>query len=121
MKYMLLIYSKEDAWTESEWIACVQQSTEICHELAAKGQFISASPLHSINTATSVRIRDGKRLITDGPFAETSEQLGGYFLVDVPHLDEALQIASRLPGAQRGSVEVRPVFEAANLPASPLS
>ena len=120
MKYMLLIYSKEDAWTESEWMACVKESTDICHELAAKGQFISASPLHSVSTATSVRIRNGKRLITDGPFAETTEQLGGYFLVDVPNLDDALQIASRLPGALRGSVEVRPVYEAANVPATRL-
>lgn len=116
MKYMLLIYSPEDAWTETELAACMKESTQLSHELNAKGQFIAASPLHSVNTATSVRLREGKRMITDGPFAETTEQLGGYFIVDVQDLDEAIAIASRLPGSRRGTVEIRPVFILDDLP-----
>jgi hypothetical protein len=116
MKYMLLIYSKEDAWTESERVACMEESRQLCHDLASKGQYLAASPLHSVSTATSVQLRDGKRLITDGPFAETHEQLGGYYIVDVPNLDAAIEIASRIPGAKRGTVEIRPVFELENLP-----
>ena len=111
MKYMFLIYSPEDAWTQRDWTQCTKDSSEICDELASKGKFISASPLHPVATATSVRVRDGKRQITDGPFAETTEQLGGYFIIDVDNLDEAIAIASRLPPAKKGTVEIRPVFE----------
>lgn len=117
MKYMLLIYSQEKALAEGERAQCMAESTELCHELQAKGQFIAASPLHSVTTATSLRIRDGKRLITDGPFAETTEQLGGYYIIDVKNLDEAIAIASRLPPAKKGTVEIRPIFELENLPA----
>jgi hypothetical protein len=91
-------------------------STRLCEELNDKGQYLGASPLHGVATATSVRLRDGKRLITDGPFAETTEQLGGYFLIDVADLDEAIAIASRIPGAKKGTVEIRPVFELSDLP-----
>jgi hypothetical protein len=115
---MLLIYSPESSWTAEEWQQCAAESTAICHELAAKGQFLSASPLHPVATATSVRVRDGKRLITDGPFAETTEQLGGYYIIDVENLDQALAIAGRLPPAKKGTVEIRPVFELPNLPAA---
>jgi len=115
MKYMLLIYSDEKSWTEGERAECMAESTEICHELAARGQFIGASPLHSVTTATSLRIRDGKKLITDGPFAETTEQLGGYYLIDVKNLDEAIALASRLPPAKKGTVEIRPIFELENV------
>ena len=108
---MFLIYSSEEAWTPDEWTQCTQDSSDICHELAGKGQFISASPLHPVSTATSVRVRSGKRQLTDGPFAETTEQLGGYFIIDVDNLDEAIAIASRLPPAKKGTVEIRPVFE----------
>lgn len=118
MKYMLLIYGAESAWTEQEREACMEESTELCHQLASDGQFLAASPLHSVDTATSVRIREGKRLITDGPFAETHEQLGGYYIIDVVNLDEAINVASRIPGAKKGSVEIRPVWELDNLPAS---
>lgn len=118
MKYMFLIYSSEDAWTQDEWTQCTKDSSDICHELAGKGQFIAASPLHPIATATSVRVRDGKRQITDGPFAETTEQLGGYYIIDVDNLDEAIAIASRLPPAKKGTVEIRPVFELRDLPTS---
>lgn len=82
----------------------------ICDELAAQGKWIASSPLHSVTTATSLRIRDGKREITDGPFAETTEQMGGYYIIDVENLDEAIAVASRLPPAKKGTVEIRPVF-----------
>ena len=111
MKYMFLMYGSEHSWTQDEWTECTVESSAICHELAAKGQFVAAAPLHPVSTATSLRIRDGKRLITDGPFAETTEQLGGYYIVDVANLDEALAIASRLPPAKKGTVEIRPVYE----------
>lgn len=116
MKYMLLIYSNEDAWTEEERAKCMAESTELCHELGAKGQYLGASPLHPVAMATSVRVRDGKRVITDGPFAETTEQLGGYYLIDVENLDEAIAIAARLPPATKGTVEIRPILELENLP-----
>lgn len=116
MKYMLLIYSSEDGWTDEERQECICDSTQICHELAAEGKFVAASPLHPVSAATSVRVRDGKKQVTDGPFAETTEQLGGYYIVDVEDLDEALAIASRLPPAKKGTVEVRPIVEVANMP-----
>jgi len=116
MKYILLIYSDEKAWTEGERAECMSESMGICHELHAKGQFLGASPLHSVATATSLRIREGKRIITDGPFAETTEQLGAYYLIDVENLDEAIGVASRLPPAQKGTVEIRPILELENLP-----
>ena len=116
MKYMLLIYSDEQAWTEGERERCYAESTQLAHEMKANGQYISANPLHSVSTATSVRVRDGKRLVTDGPFAETREHLGGYFLVEAKNLDEAIEIAARIPGARKGTVEVRPVLEISGLP-----
>lgn len=119
MKYMLLVYGAEDAWTEEERAECMQASTELCHELSAKGKYLGASPLHPVALATSVRVRQGKRLITDGPFAETTEQLGGYYLIDVANLDEAIAFASRIPPATKGTVEIRPVFELENLPPTP--
>lgn len=117
MKYMLLVYGAEDAWTPEERERCMQDSVALCHELQAKGQFLGASPLHSVDTATSISRRDGKRLITDGPFAETVEQLGGYFLIDVENLDEAIAVADRIPGGRKGTVEIRPIIELA-LPAA---
>jgi hypothetical protein len=116
MKYMLLVYSKENAWAEGERESCMAESTKLTHELHAKGKYLGASPLHPVAMATSVRMRDGKRLVTDGPFAETHEQLGGFFLIDATDLDEAIAIASRIPGARKGTVEVRPVFELEGLP-----
>lgn len=116
MKYMLLIYTDENAWTESEREHCYVESTQLTHDLNAQGKYLGASPLHPVATATSVRIRNGKRLVTDGPFAETREQLGGYFLIEAEHLDEAIEIASRIPGARKGTVEVRPVLELSGLP-----
>jgi hypothetical protein len=116
MKYMLLIYTDEQAWTDSEREHCYAESTELTHQLNASGKYLAAAPLQPVSTATSVRIRDGKRLVTDGPFAETREQLGGYFLVDAKDLDEAIGIAARIPGARKGTVEIRPVMEIPNLP-----
>ena len=114
---MLLIYSSESAWTREEWTQCTMDSSAVCHDLHAQGKFISASPLHPVSTAASVRVRQGKPLVTTGPFAETTEQLGGYFLIDVENLNEAISVASRLPAAKKGTVEIRPVFPLDGLPA----
>ncbi len=116
MKYLLLAYGVENAWTEDEREECRDKSSAICHELASQGRFLGASPLHPVSTATCVRVRNSSRLITDGPFAETTEQLGGYFLIDVPNLDEAIAIAGRIPAATKGTIEIRPVFEMTGLP-----
>jgi len=116
MQYMLLIYLDENALSEAERDDCYRESTQLTHELNTSGQYLAAAPLYPTSTATSVRVREGKRLVTDGPFAETREQLGGYFLVDANNLDEALAIAGRIPGARTGTVEVRPVIELAGMP-----
>jgi hypothetical protein len=119
MKYMLLCYDDERAWQRAgqpAQKAAMEEAVGLCHEINAKGQYLLASPLHPVATATSVRVRDGKRLVTDGPFAETREQLGGFYLIDVPDLDAAIAIAARHPGAPLGTVEIRPVLELAGLP-----
>jgi hypothetical protein len=116
MKYMLLIYSDEKAWSEREREQCFEESTALTHELHEQGKFLGASPLHPVATATSVRVRQGKRQVMDGPFTETREQLGGYFLIDAANLDDALDIAGRVPAAKKGTVEVRPVLELNGLP-----
>lgn len=110
MKYMLMIYGAEDSWTEQERHDCMIESMQISDELRAQGKWVDASPLHSVTTATCVRVRNGQRQVTDGPFAETTEQLGGYYILDVKDLDEAIEIASRLPPAKKGTVEVRPLL-----------
>jgi hypothetical protein len=116
MKYMLLVYSQENAWTDEERQHCYVESTELTHELNSRGQYLAANPLQSVATATSVRVRGGKPVVTDGPFAETREQLGGYFLVEAKDLNEAIAIAGRIPAARKGTVEVRPVVEIPGLP-----
>ncbi|MCK9605790.1 MAG: YciI family protein [Methylomonas sp.] len=116
MKYMLLIYFEEQQLAESEREACYVESTELAHDLKANGQYLAASPLQPTELATSVRIRDGKRFVTDGPFAETREQLGGYYLIEARDLDEAIGIAARIPMVRKGTVEVRPVIELPGLP-----
>ena len=116
MKYMLLIYGDEKSSTASEREQCYVESTQLTHELRKEGKYLGASPLHPVSTATCVRVRDGKRQITDGPFAETREQLGGYFMIEAPNLDEAINVAGRIPGARKGTVEVRPVLELEGLP-----
>ena len=115
-KYMMLIYTDENSWTDDERQRCYAESTELTHELNARGQYVSASPLLPVASATSVRVREGKRLVTDGPFAETREQLGGYFMVTAKDQDEAIAIAAKIPGARKGTVEVRPVMELSGLP-----
>ena len=120
MKYMLLVYADEKVWTKAEHKQCCDESVKLTHELKANGQYVSASPLQSVSTATSVQVREGKRFVTDGPYAETREQLGGYFLVEAKDLDEAIAIAGRIPGARRGTIEVRPVMELSGLPESGL-
>ena len=116
MKYMLLVYLNEQAMTDEERAHCYAESAQLTQDLHAKGQYVSASLLHPVATATSVRVREGKRLVTDGPFAETREQLGGYYLIEAANLDEAIAIAGRIPGAKWGTVEVRPVVELPNMP-----
>jgi len=116
VKYMLLIYLDEQALDETEREQCYGESAQLAQELNSSGQYLAANPLHPTSTATSIRVRDGKRLLTDGPFAETREQLGGYFLIDAKDLDEAIGIAARIPGARIGTVEIRPVMEVAGLP-----
>ena len=116
MRYMLLIYGDELALDETERQQCYQESAQLAHQLLAAGQYLATAPLHLTAMATSVQIRGGKRLVTDGPFAETREQLGGYFLIQANDLDEAIAIAARIPMARRGTVEIRPVIEIAGLP-----
>jgi len=116
MQYMLLIYHEEQALPDTEREKCYEESKQLTHELNSRGQFRAAAPLYPTSTATSVRLREGKRLVTDGPFAETREQLGGYFLVEARNLDEAIAIAARIPAAKWGTVEVRPVVELSGMP-----
>jgi len=119
MKYMLLCYDDDRAWEkagQSALAEAMQEAVALTHEIDAKGQYLDAAPLQPVSMATSVRVRDGKRLVTDGPFAETREVLGGYYLIDVANLDEAIRIAGRHPGARVGTVEIRPVLELAGLP-----
>ena len=116
MKFILLMYAKEGAWPPEEHQVAIQESIHVCHQLHAKGQYLGASPLQPPSTATCVRVRDGKPVITDGPFAETKEQLGGYFLIDVENLDEAIAVAARIPGARRGTAEIRPLRDMSGVP-----
>lgn len=116
MKYLLLIYHDEPTWqalTEAERVEIYAEYRKLRENLLSTGQFITGSQLQPIATATTVRVREGKELVTDGPFAETHEQLGGYFLVDAKDLDEATRIAAQIPSARTGSIEVRPLVESA--------
>src|SRR5690242_8418885 len=116
MKYLLLIYHDEPSWnaiSEPERQQIYLEFRKLRGELEARGQYLNGSQLQPIATATSVRVRDGKELITDGPFAETHEQLGGYFLIEARDLDEATSIAARIPSARTGTIEVRPLVETA--------
>lgn len=116
MQYMFLIYLDENSLSEAEREKCYSESAAYARELHASGKRVSASPLHPTLTATSVRNRDGKRVVTDGPFAETREQLGGFFLVDAKDLDEAIDIAGKIPAGRWGTVEIRPMLEVPGLP-----
>ncbi len=116
MKYMLLVYINEQALSEEEREKCYGESAGLAQELSSAGQYIAASPLQPTALATSVRVRDGKRLVTDGPFAETHEQLGGFFMVESEDIDGAIRIAERIPVAKLGTIEIRPMLEIAGLP-----
>ncbi len=116
MKYMLLVYLNENELSENERQDCYHDSARLARDLDSSGQYLDASPLQLTSTATSVRIRKGKRHITDGPFAETREQLGGFYLIEVEDLDEAIDIATRVPAAKFGTVEISPVMEIPGLP-----
>ncbi len=114
MKYMLLIYDAESVWetmSEADRGAVFAEYGKFTNEIVEAGKFVAGAPLKPIATATSVRVRDGESFVTDGPFAETHEQLGGYYIVDAVDLDEALSIAARIPSARFGTIEVRPVME----------
>jgi hypothetical protein len=119
MKFMLLCYDDEAFWNkagESAQRDAMQEAVQLCHEINAKGQYLRAAPLHPVATATSIRVRDGKLQVTDGPFAETREVLGGFYLIDVKDREEAIRIAARHSGARVGTVEVRQVMELPGLP-----
>ena len=114
MKYLCLVYVEEktlDGLSRDQRLALADESMAYCDELRTHGQLLGASPLHPVDTATTVRVRAGKVSTTDGPFAETKEQLGGYLLIDVRDLNDAVRIASKFPAAQYGSIEVRPIKE----------
>ena len=114
MKYILLIYDNEQAWAklnEAEQYKVYGEYMQFTEDIKASRNYLAGSQLHPIATASSVRVRDGKELVTDGPFAETHEQLGGYYLIEAKDLDEATKIAARIPSARYGTVEVRPVVE----------
>jgi len=113
MKYMLLIYTDPAAWSgdPKDGEQLMKEYAAFSQSIQTSGEMIAGDPLQSIATATSVRVRDGKRATTDGPFAETKEHLGGYYLVDVADLDRALELAAQIPDARTGVVEVRPLME----------
>jgi len=112
VKYICLAYEEEsklNALTASEWDSLRNETLTYVEELRRHGTLISTEPLQSVHNATTVRVRSGKVSVTDGPFAETKETLGGFFLIDVPDLNEAIHIASKWPSARFGSIEVRPI------------
>jgi len=114
VKYMLLICRDEPSWdklSSAERQKIYADTVELSEELTSRGQYLGGFPLHPSSSATSVRVRDGKRLVTDGPFAETREQLGGYMIVDVKDLDAAIAVAGRIPLARTSTIEIRPVRE----------
>jgi len=118
MKFIVLIYSEPGVWPPDEHAVALAESIQLCHELNRNGQYRGAAPLHPPETAVSVRVRNGQRSVVDGPFAETKEQLGGFFLIDVANMEEAIEVAVRIPGARRGTAEIRPVVEVEGLPDS---
>lgn len=119
MKFMLLCYDDTRYWQdagEAAHRAAMNEAVQLTHELKAKGQYVTASPLHSTSTAKSVRVREGNPVVTDGPFVETREHLGGYYIIDAKDMNDAIAIAARHPGARHGGVEIRPIFELPGLP-----
>ena len=119
MKYILLVHHNEEVLEKleaAELQKLREESIQLANQIHSNGQYLDAAPLHPTSTATCVRVREGKRMVTDGPFAETREQLGGYFLISAENLDDAIGISGRIPGARIGTVEIRPVMELAGLP-----
>ena len=119
MKYILLVHHNEEvlgSLSKTDLQQMREESVRLANDLNVTGNYLDAAPLQPVSTAVSLRVREGKRLITDGPFAETREQLGGYFFIDAGDLDQALDIAARIPGARIGTVEIRPVMEIEGLP-----
>ena len=116
MQYMFLLYYDENSLSEADFSRCYTESAGYARELHASGRRVLATPLQPTTTATSVRTRAGKRVVTDGPYAETREQLGGFFLVDARNLDDAIEIAEKIPAGRWGTVEIRPVLEVPGLP-----
>jgi len=113
MQYLLLIYANEreiEAMGQAQRTEMTNEYAEFTKSIVQAGQFKAGDRLRPVSTASTVRVREGKVLITDGPFAETREQLGGYYLVEAKNLDEALAMAARIPGARHGSIEVRPIW-----------
>ena len=120
MKYLCLIYENEKGWEEmpkQQADAAMGEYFAFTDSIRKSGQYVAGDALHPTHTATTVRVRNGKTLTTDGPFAETKEQLGGYYLIEAQDLNEAIQVASRIPSARWGSIEVRPVVDFSQPPA----
>jgi hypothetical protein len=113
VRYLLLIYEEPPATppTEEEWAAIMPEYTAFGQWLRDTGQYLGGEALQSVTDATTVSVRDGRRIVTDGPFAETKEHLGGYYLIDAKDLDAAIDAAARVPGARFGKIEVRPIVE----------
>jgi len=112
VQYLLLIYNNESdfaAMSEADKQTLFKDYYSFTAAIRESGHYLGGNPLQPVATATTVRVRDGKPMTTDGPFAETREQLGGYYLIDAADLDEATGIAARIPGARTGSIEVRPI------------
>jgi hypothetical protein len=119
MKYLLLVHHDEEAFgkiSETQRKEILAESLQLTHQLHANEQYVHASPLHPAATGVIVRVREGKQVVTDGPFIETREQIAGYFLINAKDLNEAISIATRVPGARIGTVEVRPLIEITGLP-----
>jgi hypothetical protein len=114
VKYRCLVYHEEtkvDALSESEYDALVSEVLDYREELRKSGHYIASSPLQPVQMATTIRVRNGKVSITDGPFAETKEQLGGFYLIEARDLNDAIRVASKMPPARLGCIEVRPLKE----------
>ena len=112
MRYMLLVHHSEESFrkrTDAERQNMLQESVQLAQQLHASGHYLGAAPLHPTSETTCVRVREGKPIVTDGPFAETREQLAGYYVIEAKNLDEATAIGARIPGALTGSIEVRPI------------
>lgn len=121
MQYLLMIYDKESDWgklSDAEQTKMMKDYREFTQNITESGHYRGGSQLHPVSKATTVRVRDGKKLVTDGPFAETKEQLGGYYLIDAKDLDDAVAIAARIPSVRYGSIEVRPLVAHDRPPAS---